>query len=60
VARQSALASIDLDHRGFFAADVGAGAAAQVDRGFRVQPCVFHAREFLAQHRDQSGYSSRM
>ena len=33
MARQAALALDRFDHRGFFAADVGAGAAAQMDRG---------------------------
>src|SRR3546814_21015021 len=38
VARQAALALDALDHRGLLAADVGAGAAAQIDCGVRRQP----------------------
>ena len=55
MARQAALAFDRFDHRGFFAADVGAGAAAQMDVGVRRQAGVRNTREFLAQHRDQLG-----
>src|SRR6185436_16884862 len=40
VARQAALALDRLDHRGLFAADIGPGAAAQMDAGVRAQACL--------------------
>jgi hypothetical protein len=55
VARQAALALDRLDHRGLFAADVGAGAAAQMDAACAAQAGLVDARELLAQHQDQLG-----
>src|SRR5262249_37503834 len=49
MARQAALTLDRLDHRGLFAADIGAGAAAQVQPGVGRQPRVPDPGEFLRQ-----------
>src|SRR6185503_5793702 len=55
MARQAALALDRFDHRGFFAADVSAGAAAQMDARVRRETRLLDAREFLAQHQYEFG-----
>ena len=55
MARQPALAFDRFNHRGFFAANVSAGAAAQMDFRVRRQAGVFHFRDFVEQHQPQFG-----
>jgi hypothetical protein len=50
VARQTPLALDALDHRGFFAADVGARAAAQVNRAIAVQSFALQVRDGLDEY----------
>ncbi len=55
VARQTALAFDQLDHRQLFAADIGAGAAAQMQLGMRRQTRGFDLGDLLGQHQPQLG-----
>ena len=55
VARQAALALDRFDHRRFFAADVGAGAAPQMQLGVRREPRRLDLGDFLGQHQAQFG-----
>ncbi len=50
MARQPALAFDRLDHRGFFAADVGAGAAPHMDPGVRHEAGFVDLGELVLQH----------
>ncbi len=55
MARQPALALDRFDHRRLFTADIGAGAAAQVQLGVRRQPGVGELVDLLEQHQPQLG-----
>ena len=50
VPRQAALAFDRFDHRGFFAADVGARAAPQMHMRVRGKPCLFEPLDLREQH----------
>ena len=55
MARQAALALDRFDHRGFFAADIGAGAAAQINACISEQARLRDARELIVQHQSHFG-----
>ena len=55
MARQPALAFDRFDHRGFFAADVGAGAAAQMHLGVSGKSGALGLGDFLEQHQAEFG-----
>ena len=55
MARQPALALDRFDHRGFFAADVGAGAAAQMDLGELVETGALELGDLVEQHQAKLG-----
>ena len=58
--RQAALALDRFDHRAFFAADIGAGAAAQLDMARRDDPGLFQRGDLIGKDFRTAGYSSRM
>ena len=53
--RQAALAFDRFDHRQFFAADISAGAAAQMDLAEAIEVRVFELLDLLDQHQPQFG-----
>ena len=55
MARQAALALDRLDHRRLFAADVGAGAAAQMQLGVPGEAGALELGDLLEQHQPQFG-----
>ena len=55
MARQTALAFDRLDHRRFFAADVGAGAAAQMQLRVRRETGCLDLGDFVGEHQPQFG-----
>ncbi len=53
--RQAALALDRFDHRGFFAADIGAGAAAQMHAGVRGEAGRAHLGDLVGEHQPHLG-----
>jgi hypothetical protein len=60
VARQAAFAFDRFDHRRFFAADISAGAAPQMQLRMLTEAGLLDLGDLVGQHQRTSGYSSRM